>query len=258
MTKLAGDNTESLEREIDALKKKLAESEQQKADLLKVVSHDIKSPFNKIFALCNLLKLTSDNLDEEQEEYISTMEMVIKEGLSLVRNLLDIRAIDYKGIEMLHADIDIKEELAQSKKAFMKAAERKGITLNMRHLEDVTSWTDKQYLGRIFDQLLSNAIKYGPKESNVDIDLHKSETTYKVSIMDSGVGLTEEEIPDLYKRFTPLLAQPTGGENSIGLGLFIAQTLAKKMGGEVSFEPLNTGSKFMVTMPIKESQKEES
>ncbi|VAW27132.1 hypothetical protein MNBD_BACTEROID06-538, partial [hydrothermal vent metagenome] len=75
---------------IKKLEETVLKLEEEKKQLLKLVSHDVKSPFNKLFALNHLLRLVSEDLNEEQLDYLGRMEWVIKEGLTVVRNLMDL------------------------------------------------------------------------------------------------------------------------------------------------------------------------
>ena len=91
-----------LEDQIRSLK----ELNEEKNNMISVVSHDLKAPLNRIFALTNLLYLTSSGFNDEQKEYLEKLNIVVKEGLDLIRNLLDIRALEYKGVEINLENMD--------------------------------------------------------------------------------------------------------------------------------------------------------
>ena len=189
-----------LEQQVAELKKQLEESEQDKAALLKTVSHDIKAPFNQLFALSSLLDMTSENLTVEQVEYVSRMQMVVKEGLTLIRNLLDLRAIEYRRIQFREDEIDVEKTLQGVIDSFRAAAERKEITIVIS-LQPALTTLDQLYVSRIFDHLLSNAIKFSPAGSEVNIEMTVVDKQITVSISDEGVGIPPKEIGQLFKKF---------------------------------------------------------
>lgn len=242
--------------EINKQIKRLAEQHQElknlhdeKMNIFGIVSHDMKSPLNRIFALTKLFSMDADNLTEEQKGYLAKMHQVIVDGLNLVRNLMDMRAIEDKGIEMMPEEINLNNFLIQELKHFKALADMKQISLKYQPVDEIKIISDKQYLGRIFDNLISNAIKFSPEGKSIHVKLEREDNEIQVSIHDEGPGFKPEEQEKLFRKYQKLSAKPTGGESSTGLGLSIVKNLTEKLGGTVSCESAEgKGAKFIVRL----------
>lgn len=231
----------------------LKELNEEKNNMISVVSHDLKAPLNRIFALTNLLYLTSSGFDDEQKEYLEKLNIVVKEGLDLIRNLLDIRALEHKGVHIKLENLDIKEIIENLIKTYDPYIVRKNQKIIFK--PDVISYpliSDIHYLTRIFDNLISNAIKFSPSNTSILINCHKNDKHITVVVSDQGPGITTEDQLKLFQKFQVLSARPTGGESSTGLGLSITKYLVNMLRGEIYYEKgaQNKGSTFVVKLPI--------
>jgi len=221
-------------KNIEILEKRIDELEQEKQQLLKLVSHDVKSPFSKLFALTSLLQLTADNLTIEQLDYLNRMEWVIKEGLIVVRNLMDLRAIENRDIELQMEELDISLIINDSIKNYSKQLEAKSISFDLK-ISNVTVWSDKRLLEKIVDNMVSNAVKFTPKASTIYIELGKQHKGVFFKVSSESGPIPNEETAQLFKQSSPLSTRPTHGESAIGNGLYIAQNYAQLLNGEISF-----------------------
>jgi signal transduction histidine kinase len=103
---------------------------------------------------------------------------------------------------------------------------------------------------QVLDNLISNAIKYSPPMTHIDIRLVQMAETVRCEIQDEGPGLSEKDQQKLFGKFARLTTQPTGGEHSTGLGLFIVKKLVTAMNGKVWCESeLGKGATFVVEFP---------
>jgi len=232
------------------LKNRIAELEQEKSQLLKLVSHDVKSPFNKLFALSNLLQLVSDDLSEEQLDYLTRMEWVIKEGLTVVRNLMDLRAIENNAIELDVDELNLDAMLNDNIKNYSKQILTKKLIFES-NIKKVTIWSDKLKIDRVLDHLVSNAVKFTPKKSTVHINLVASNDEIEFRISSNSGPLPEEDVDNLFNRNSPLSTRPTHGESALGNGLFIAQSFAQHLAGNIKFSQKGSIIEFILTVPEK-------
>ena len=231
------------------LKNRILALEEEKKQLLKLVSHDVKSPFNKLFALSNLLQLVSEDLNEEQLDYLTRMEWVIKEGLGVVRNLMDLRAIENDEIELSIDEVSVTSIIDDTLKGYSKQAAAKKQSIEPQ-LNNVTIQSDKRVLERIVDHLVSNAIKFTPKEGSILLKLEQTGPTTKLVVSSESGIIPAEEVKNIFKRNSPLSTRPTHGESALGNGLFIAQTYAQKLSGNISFEQKGDIIEFKLTLPV--------
>src|SRR6185295_3885832 len=91
----------------------------EKQLIISVVSHDFKGPFNRIFALAQLLSLSGDNLTDEQRDYLGKIHQIVADGLNMLRNLLDNRRLDEKGIELVPETLNVPAVIASLVKNYL-------------------------------------------------------------------------------------------------------------------------------------------
>jgi signal transduction histidine kinase len=141
---------------------------------------------------------------------------------------------------------------------YQPMAVHKGITLHYdRLLDDIpTVWTDRVALGVIFDNILSNAVKYSPPGKTIWVQVYRNGQMAAFSVRDEGPGLSPEDQARLYQRGVTLTPRPTGGETSMGYGLAVAKELADQLGATLLCRSeLGQGTTFAILLPTLESQK---
>ncbi len=243
---------DEIERQLIELKQKSEELKDlvnQNQQIISVVSHDLKGPFNRIFALVQLLHLTSQNLSEEQREYIDKIHQIVADGLGMMRNLLDNRKLEDKGIALVREKLSLSALLQTLIKNYEILASKKKVMLHYQCESPVSVESDKSYLIRVFENLLSNALKFSESGKNIYVILAEKDTAIEVKIRDEGPGISPEDQAKLYHKFQRLSARPTAGESSTGLGLWIVKTVVDKMGGEITCQSdIGEGVTFTVRL----------
>jgi signal transduction histidine kinase len=238
-------------QELQAYCQKLEEEHEERETMLGIVVHDLKSPFKKIKGLLQLMPMVG-TLNEEQSNYIKMMDEVIKGGESLIRDLLDISQIEHHSSKRNITEIQLGRFINGFVRSYQQTAQKKGITL---HLEvsypELIFFSDENYLNRILDNMLTNALKFSPKNKNIYIKAFDIQGDIEFSIQDEGPGISEDDQQKMFRKFQRLSALPTAGENSTGLGLVIIKTLVERLDGkiEVSSE-LGQGTIFRVRFPL--------
>ena len=253
-TLLMEEQTQMIERhmlDLEESNKQLEDLNQEKLQLIGLVSHDLKGPFNRIFALVQLMNMSKDNLTEEQKEYLGKIQQISVDGLGMVRNLLDSRKLDESGIELRPTSLDFSHVVTSLVKHYQAVAEKKKIEIDLKISGDTKIRADKNYLSRMVENLLSNAIKFSPESKKIDCELVRKNEMIEFSVKDEGPGISKEDQLKLFSRFQALSAKPTAGESSTGLGLYITKSIAEKMRAEILCESeLGKGAKFILRMPI--------
>ncbi len=240
------------ENPIDLLKETIADLDKEKQQIISIVSHDIKAPFNRIFALVQLLEMSKENLTQDQLQYLDKIHQVVVDGLGMVRNLVDYRNIEYRGIDIRMEEIDLKSFINKAVKTFKSLAEKKSIKIHINTPVDLVIISDTPWLTRIADILLSNAIKFSPEGKEVFIELKKKGDFIEFSVRDQIGGFTPEDEARLFTKFQKLSAKTTSGETTTGLGLYLSKQILYKLGGSIGYTTkLGTGSTFIVTLPVK-------
>ena len=236
-------------QELESRNKLLQEFNVERQQIIGSVSHDLKGPFNRIFALIQLMSMSAENLNAEQQEYLGKIHQIVVDGLGMVRNLVDNRRLEDRGIDMRLEILNFSSVLSSLVKQYQSLAEKKSILINYTSPASISIQADKLYITRIFENLLSNAIKFSPPKTRVFVVVSDLEEEVEISIQDQGPGISEEDQKKLYLKFERLTPRPTGGESSTGLGLSIIKTLIEKMQGKIRYEERpRAGATFVVNL----------
>jgi len=221
----------------------------EKQQLIGLVSHDLKGPFNRIFALIQLMEITSENLTNEQREYLGKIHQIVADGLGMIRNLLDNRRLEDQGIDLTPEPLNLATLLGSLIKNYRTLSEKKKIKIHFETPQQANVLADKLYVYRIFENLISNALKFSPENNNIYITITEEGGKIVIAVKDEGPGISREDQKKLYQKFQRLSARPTGGESSTGLGLAIVKALVEKMGSELTCESEEgRGTTFTVKM----------
>ncbi|PIB36760.1 hypothetical protein BFP72_15810 [Reichenbachiella sp. 5M10] len=230
----------------------LTESYNEQKNLMAVVAHDLRAPLNNLKALIGLVGAVGQ-LTEEQDELNQKALQVIEGGESLISDMVNLTRFE-NTIELRKEELHLNSFLAEILEIHTSYAERKGIRFRMNadsHFIYVE--TDKNHLTRIMDNLISNAIKFSPHDSLVEVQVMTGLDHVMISVVDQGPGMSSEDLNQAFQRFKKLSARPTGGENSTGLGLSIVKTLIEKLGGEITIESnMGMGTSFLIKLPCSE------
>lgn len=243
-----------IENRIRELTKQNEASEQlirEKKQLILLVSHDLKGPFNRIYALLQLLEMSGAQFTQEQRDYLRKMHQIIGDGLTMVRNLVDVRRLEERGVEPHPEQIDLAHLLESIVSQYRVSAGKKNIAVHLQAPQRLEFITDKNLVARIMENLLSNAVKFSSPDRNVYVSLSRDADGFaRITVRDEGPGISTEDQQKLFHRFQRLSARPTGAESSTGLGLAIAKTLIEGMQGVIDYESeLGKGTTFSARFP---------
>lgn len=234
---------------IQSQNKKLAELNQEKNNLISIVSHDLGSPFSGINLWSNILG-KNEKLDMEAKEAVFNIQKMAEYGQKMVQQILNIEKDETQGRSLNLEKINLVSAIKEVIEDFGPAANGKGIQIEFNsEKETVDFLTDKQYLTRILENLISNSLKYSHRDGKVLIILESGVEEIKVEIKDFGVGITQEDQRNLFSKYGQTSSKPTGNESSTGLGLHIVKRLLDELGGKITCESdLGTGSTFSVIL----------
>lgn len=227
----------------------LNELNNEKNSLMNIVAHDLKSPLNRITGLASIMELEG-GLPERQQEYLTLIKQATKSGSNMIIDLLDVNAFEENGNVPVMTEFHLEPWLKDRVNTFRISAEAKGIKINLVNHLSVSFCSDVDYLNRIADNLISNAIKFSPPNREVFITGKMEEGNLVLSVKDQAPGFSAQDKLQVYKKFKKLSARPTAGESSNGLGLAIVKTLVDRLHGQISLrsEP-GKGSEFVVIIP---------
>ena len=235
---------------LDLQNASLDQLNQEKDMLMQIVAHDLKSPLNSVRGLSELLE-TMGELTPQQIGVLQQMDKAVGKGLDLIRNLLDLSALETGKLEPKPQKVELSSILEKITSEHAHKAEKKSISLNLKLPHSpVSLHTDPSHYERIVENLVSNAIKYSPRGKRVWIELTTDSRETQTVVRDEGPGISPEDQEKMFGKFQRLTARPTGGESSNGLGLAIVKALADQLEGTIEVDSqLGEGTEFAFTLP---------
>lgn len=230
---------------------KLSDLNREKDGIISIVAHDLRTPLNNIEGLIQLISMDG-NLNDDQQDYISKIRSVVKNGNAMIQDLLDINQAKNQKPVLNITTVELGPFIENWRTNFEKALSSKNQTLTLTgDIHDLAIRTDAGLLSRILDNLLSNAIKFSEQGTSIHIDIHSQNDNLNLIIRDEGPGISEQDQLKMFKPFTRLSAKPTNGEPSNGLGLSIIKSLCKQLGGKISVDSeLGKGTTFEINLPM--------
>lgn len=236
---------------INELKSELEKIKDEKYHLLKLINHDIRSPFNRVFALLQLFEMETFEVSAIQKEYLDSMYLTVLSGLEMLTNLRDKREIDAGNIALEPAKFDLAETINRSIRTFSKQMELKKLNVEFKcDVEDPVLNSDEYYVQRIIENVISNAVKFSASEKQIVVLLKEQTSDIQVEIRDHAAGILPQEQQLLFEEFRKLSNSPTGGEGGLGLGLSNARYFAQHLNGSIQLQDSGaTGSTFAIRFP---------
>ncbi len=254
---IANDITQRLEQQ-ERLRKALRDAEaatQAKSTFLAAMSHEIRTPMNGVIGMANLLVQTQ--LTTDQREYAETIRSSGEALLSLINDILDFSKLESGKIELEHIAFSLSH-LADGVLAIMAhQAEQKQFALELRLDSNLPRYFvgDPNRLRQILLNLVANAVKF-THSGRVLIDVavrdsKEAEASLTISVIDSGIGMTPEQLKRIGQAFVQADASTTRQFGGTGLGLSITKRLLEAMGGHLEIESLaGVGSTFRVCLKL--------
>jgi signal transduction histidine kinase/tetratricopeptide (TPR) repeat protein len=215
--------------------------------LVNTIVHDLKSPLNNVEGVLTLIEMSPANGDTLA--LVGVAKKALGNGHEIVRQLLELREVEENPSHLNLVEIEAALLLCDVQQSFAAAATQKGIDL-VHSKNTVHFISDKVLLRRMIDNLVSNALKFSPKGSRVQISVEDVGPNVRITVTDEGPGFSNEDLQKIYGKFQKLSARPTAGESSNGLGLATVRLLVKRLRGTIELHTLpEHGATFTITLP---------
>jgi two-component system sensor histidine kinase/response regulator len=218
-----------------------------------VIAHDLRSPMASIRMVLNLV-IQSTSPETVGPELFMLLDQANRESEEvhdLLDNLLKWTKSQTGRLTVVKQELDLNDIIPGVVEIFMAIAATKRITLDLQSLvSPLKVEADNDMLKTVVRNFLSNAIKFSPEDSTIEIIMAEENGFAKVSVRDHGVGISADRIDTIFHKGETTYG--TGGEEGSGLGLQLCQDFARKNGGDCTVESVEgQGSTFSVLIPLK-------
>lgn len=224
---------------------KLSLAKERMSEFVGVVSHDLRNPLGSVLSASKLLEDDPNLLSEILPIITTTCE----KALGIVRDLLDITAIENSRIHLSMGAAPLQGIVDDAMKQCDHLARKKGLQMESQMEGSGDLMCDKDRLGQVLDNLLTNAIKFTPREGRVALEVHATPEEVVFSVQDSGVGIEEDHIERILSKEESTSTQGTEGERGTGYGLPLVAELVNLFGSELKVSSeLGQGSRFYFSL----------
>jgi len=227
---------------------KLKEVDESKTQLLSNISHDLKTPLSSIdLYVNNFLRGVYGELTEKQIDSLTTIKKQCDELKGMVNDLLDLSRIALGTISLQKETVSLCSFIIEVVRSLKHQAEVKGVSLTFSCDDTLNITVDPDRLKRILNNLLDNALKF-TESGSISVVVTDRNDDVEVSVSDTGIGIPESEIPNIFDRF--YRTSSTEKTKGTGLGLAIVKSLVELHGGEIGVESeVKKGSRFYFNLP---------
>jgi PAS domain S-box-containing protein len=251
---ISHDITENI-RQMEELRK-LSESDVQKSNFISMASHELKTPITSIKGYVQLLLNAFDKDKEKQlppllvRSSLISVDKQITRLTRLISELLDLTKIETGTLELKKEKFSLNALAIETVEDILYTNTKHEI--NLFHDFQSYVFADKDRMGQVMINFLTNAIKYSPNNNKIDVWIHQTKNgQVAFSVKDYGIGIDKEEQEKIFERFYRAKGKEEQTYPGFGIGLFIAKEFVEKHGGQVLVESeKGKGSAFTFTLPI--------
>ena len=223
----------------------LAKTEILKSDFISNVSHEVKTPLAVIQNYATLLQ--DESLDNQtRKNYAQTLVSASKRITDLITNILKLNKLENQEIKQETERFSLSDALAETVLEFEPLIEKKNLQLEC-DFDEITINSSKSLLEIVWNNLISNAIKFTPDGGQIKITLQREERNAKVCVSDTGAGISPEIGARIFEKFYQ--GDTSHSREGNGLGLALVKKVIDILGGEITVQSeLNKGSTFTILL----------
>lgn len=240
------DEIGQLAASFNTMTEKLQENDRVRKEFISNVSHDFQSPLLNIQGYVDLLK-NPLMTEQERHEYTAIIELETKRLSTLTKQLLLLTSLDQSTRMVKRERYSLDEQLKETVRKYRWQIEEAQLQISYK-LEPISYDGDAGLLQNVWDNLLTNAIKYNVNGGQIHLQLQKKPTSLEILVEDTGIGMTADQLAKVYDRFYRADASRT--KQGTGLGLAIVKQIIELHGGTIQMESaINSGTKVTIDLP---------
>jgi PAS domain S-box-containing protein len=237
----------------------LAESERRKTEFIAILAHELRNPLAPLRAAVQAMRKASHSATS-MDQLREIMERQLSQLVRLVNDLLDIARVSSGQLDLQKTRIALQEILNVA----IEASASQTISTHSLKLEipvpPIYVQADATRLTQVFTNILNNAAQYSPADSPVTVRVELDAHHVRIDIADVGVGIARDALNRIFEMFTRVGREAKNTHTGLGIGLNLARRLVEMHDGQLvaMSEGLGKGSRFVITLPLAESQEDES
>lgn len=236
-------------RLINILKSQNKKMEYEKNEIKSLISdiaHQLKTPLTNMKIYSEFLQY-ENLLEEDRIEFNKVIMLSLDKLCFLVESMIKMSRLESSIINLHKRPSEINESILSAITQLYKKAQLKNIKIEFSPKENIKLNYDKKWTTEAIFNIIENAIKYSHKDSTIFINVEKYEIFTRIDIKDEGIGISEEEIPKIFRRF--YRGSNVLNEEGIGIGLYLSREIVTKQGGYIKVKLYKNGSIFSIFLP---------
>ncbi len=243
----------NLNGELEHANEQLQELDKLKSAFIGVITHELRSPFAALdFSMQLILKYGLDNLLPEQREQLEQLAEGLRRAETLINNLITFAALLSKQGQLRMVSVDLGQIAQETIQTLEPMARARGVTMSLQVSDALPQVCgDRERLAEAIYHLSHNAIKFNRQGGSVTLACRAAPEDVIVEVSDTGAGIPQEKLPELWKEFTQLADPLRRGVEGLGLGLPLVRYVVRAHGGQVwARSQLGQGSVFGFRIPL--------
>jgi signal transduction histidine kinase len=211
------------------------------------VAHELRTPITRIRGVAEMTLNAERSVNDYEDMAANTIEACDR-LLGMINTMLDVSEAEAGASKLTFAEIDMADVVRGACELYQPAAEGKGVTLISRISGNHSVYGDIRRIQRVVVNLLDNAVKYTPPGGTVTVSVNEQQGQVVISFDDTGIGISEDDLPHIFRRF--YRCDRSRSEAGFGLGLSLAKAIVGAHGGNITATSvLGKGSRFTVILP---------
>ena len=217
-----------------------------------IISHDLRSPFNSLLGITEYIYQSYDNLSStEIRESVKNIYSSSQKLYNLILNLLEWSRLQSGRFEIDKTEIELENLIDEMKNLYTESATAKNISISTEIPKNLFILADKYMIETILRNLISNAIKFTKAGGKIKLQAIAKGSFAEIAVIDNGIGITKENLKNLFRIDEQFRRDGTANEKGTGLGLILCKEFVEKNGGTIAVESgERKGSRFSITIPL--------
>ncbi len=241
--------------ELERILRQMGEINDKKTEFVSDVSHELRTPLASIKGFISTIRSEKEMDEKNRDEFMKIVEDETDRLTRIIEELLDLSRIESGRLKLNLKSFRLIDTIHKNIENIQGQAKKKEIIIEKRIPPDLPPvYADQDKTTQVIINLLSNAVKYNRKGGKVTVSAFKDDGRVKVAVEDTGVGISEKDIPHMFEKF--YRADKTSSDApGTGLGLALSKSLIEVQGGEMSvFSEVDKGSTFFFTLPVSDNK----